>query len=185
MSDKTSIFKVQIDMSNIDQHRYEQLSFTVALSKHESMSHLVLRLLAYAMVPEQNVLFGHGGSSGTEPDVMVKDYDDHYIYWIDAGFPSLMRVKKANRKADQVLLFSLSHSQWLSESYNDLMNMGNTQLVLFNPSVINHVAQGVSRNINWSLVIDGNKMGLSDQHNYYESIINTEHSRQSPELVMI
>jgi uncharacterized protein YaeQ len=185
MSDKTSIFKVHIDISNIDQHRYEQLRFTVALQRQESLSHLVMRLIAYAMVPEEKLSFGQGVCTGIDPDVMVKDYDDHYIYWIDAGYPAMERIKKASHQADNVLIFSLNDSEWLTDSHNDLMNMNNTHLLLLEPPVINTLEEGIERNINWSLVIDGCKIGISDTENYVESTISRLHSRQSPQMAMI
>jgi uncharacterized protein YaeQ len=178
MTDKTSIFKVRIDISNIDQHRYEQLCFTVGRGDEESMAHLVMRLIAFAMVPEDNMSFGHGVCGPAEPDVMVKDYDDHYIYWIDIGYPSVERVRRASHQADNVIIFSLNNSDWLKESGNTILNMNNIHLILLRPELIDKLAQGIQRNIKWSVVIDGDKIGISDTQNYVESTftqLNSSH----------
>ena len=171
MADKTSVFKVRIDISNIDQHRYEKLCFTVALDPKESLSHLVMRLIAYAMVPDDKLSFGHGVCVGADPDVMVKDYDDHYIYWIDIGFPTVERLRKASYQADNVIVFSLNKSPWLSEAMIDLMNLNKLHLILFQPEIIERLGKNLSRNINWSIVIDGNKIGISNNDCYVESKI--------------
>lgn len=171
MAKKTSIHKVHIDISNIDQHRYQKLTFTVALGFNESLSHLAMRLLAYAMVPEEKLAFGRGVCIGSDPDVMVKDYDDHYIYWIDIGFPALERLKKATYQADNVIVFSINQSEWLDESYVELMKLNKLHLLLFQPEVIEQLCRGISRNINWSIVIDGNKIGIADNAGYVESKI--------------
>jgi uncharacterized protein YaeQ len=176
MADKSSIFKVNIDISNIDQHRYEQLCFTVALDPSETINHMVMRLLAYAMVPEQNIEFGRGVCAGSDPDVGVRDFDEHYLYWIDAGFPTVSRVKKASHQADNVLVFSVSGSVWLEDYQNELMNLKNVHLLLLQPEMIESLGHAVSRNIQWSLVIDGNKIGISDNENYLESNITRMHS---------
>ena len=181
MADKTSIFKVSIDISNIDQHRYEQLCFTVALDAKEDMSHLVMRLIAYAMVPEEKLSFGKGVCVGADPDVAVRDYDDHFIYWIDIGYPSTDRIKKASHQSDNVIIFSLNDSQWLKESQNELMTMNNVNLVLFKPDVIEKLSNNiVGRNIKWSLVIDGNKLGIADSESYVETKISRMHSSHVP-----
>ena len=188
MADKTSIFKVNIDISNIDQHRYEQLCFTVARDASEDMSHLVMRLIAYAMVPEQKLSFGKGVCVGSTPDVAVKDYDDHYVYWIDIGYPAIDRIKKASRQSDNVIIFSLIDSQWLKDAHNELMTMNNVNLVLFKPDVIEKLVNNIDgRNISWSLVIDGNKLGISDNDSYVETTISRMHSSHlpSPQVTVI
>jgi len=171
MANKSSIFKVRIDMANIDQHRYEQLCFTVAMSANESYQHFVMRLLAYAMVPEQRIAFGQGVCNGNDPDVMVKDYDEHYIYWIDVGYPQSARVKKACNQADNVIIFSLKQSDWLTRNQFEIMAYNNVQMVLLEPKLIEPLEQSLTRTLNWSLVLDGNKIAVCDHHNYWESSI--------------
>lgn len=185
MADKTSIFKVRIDISNIDLHRYEQLCFTVALDVKESIDHLVMRLIAYAMVPDDKLSFGRSLCVGVEPDVMVRDYDDHYIYWIDAGFPAIERVKKASHQADNVIIFSMDESAWLDDNHQDLVNIKNLNLVLFEQQVVKKLAQQISKNINWSIVIDGNRIGISDNHNYVESHIQRINATNSNEMAVL
>lgn len=185
MADKSSIFKVNIDISNIDQHRYEQLCFTVALDPKETVNHMVMRLIAYAMVPEHNLAFGHGVCAGQDPDVGVKDYDDRYIYWIDAGFPTVGRVKKATHQSDNVLIFSVLGSSWLQDYQNELMNLKNVHLLLLQPDMIEQLSHDVSRNIHWSLIVDGNKMGISNKVHYLESNITRLHSNSSREMATI
>ena len=171
MANKSSIFKVRIDMSNIDQHRYEQLCFTAAKSFDENYEHFVMRLLAYAMLPEERLSFGSGVCSGVEPDVMVRDYDDHFIYWVDIGYPSCERIKKASQQADHVVIFSLNGTEWLQEHQWQIMQHKNVQLVLLAPDLITPLQQNITRAIDWSLVVDGSKIGVCDHYNYWESDI--------------
>ena len=35
-----------------------------------------MRLIAYALVPEDKIAFGHDIAVGGEPDLMVRDYDE-------------------------------------------------------------------------------------------------------------
>ena len=177
MADKTSIHKVRIDLSNIDQHRYEQLCFTAARGSKESYEHLIMRLLAYSMVPESRLAFGNGVNGadtglGLSPDVMVKDYDDHYIYWIDVGFPQVERIKKASALADHVIVFSINNSQWVADNQNDLLQWSNVQLILFDEAMLTQLASELGRSIHWSLVVDGEKIGVSTGQDYCESVIN-------------
>jgi uncharacterized protein YaeQ len=182
VANKTSIYKVNIDISNIDQHRYQKLCFTVALAPKESLSHLAMRLIAYAMVPEEKLSFGHSNCMGLAPDVMVKDYDDHYIYWIDIGFPALGRLKKASCQADNVVVFSLNKSDWLDDSVNELMSFSNLHLVLFQQDVIEQLCQTLGRQIHWSIVIDGNKIGIADSQHYVESQITRMNGTGAPSM---
>ena len=185
MADKSSIFKVRIDIANIDQHRYEQVGFTVSLGSRETIDHLVMRLIAYAMVPEEKIAFGHGVCFGADPDVMVKDYDDHYIYWIDIGYPEMTRVKKASNQADNVIIFSLEGSEWLDEHHHELAGHENVHLILLQPEFIEQLGNALNRHVNWSLVVDGNKISISDNEQYVESSIVHTHAHQSREAVHI
>lgn len=176
MADKTSILKVRFDLSHIEQHRYEQICFTLARGEHESDEHLIMRMLAYAMMPEQRLSFGHGvdGASigmGASPDVMVKDYDDHYVYWIDVGCPSIERIKKASNQADYVIVLSMNNTDWLAENQAQLLGFSNVKLILLEQSWLKEMATQLCRSINWSLVIDDAKIGISTGQIYCESAI--------------
>ena len=190
MADKTSIHKVRLDMAHIDQHRYEQLCFTMARGSKESYQHLIMRMLAYAMIPEQRLAFGSGVDGadvgyGPSPDVMVKGYDDHYIYWIDVGFPKFERIKKASHQADHVMVLSINHSDWLAENQVRLLQLGNVQLVLLDEPMLNQLSGQLQRSINWSLVVDGAKLGVSTGMEYCESALNRfNHTNQAEQLLM-
>lgn len=185
MADKSSIFKVKIDVSNIDQHRYEQLCFTVALDRKETINHMVMRLLAYAMVPEPNMAFGKAAQGNGEPDIIVKDYDEHIIYWIDAGFPQMNRVKKATRQSDCVLIFSVADSNWLDDYRHELMHMKNVHLILVQPELVERLSHDIERSIDWSIVIDENKLAITDNTHYMESNITRMHSNAAMEMATI
>ena len=176
MADKTYILKVRFDLSHIEQHRYEQVCFTLNRGELESDEHLIMRMLAYAMMPEQRLSFGSGvnGASigmGVSPDVMVKDYDDHYLYWIDVGFPSVERIKKASNQSDEVIVLTVNSSEWLTESQAQVLALPNVKLILLEQKWLEQMATQLCRSINWSLVIDEDKIGISTGKIYCESSI--------------
>ena len=177
MADKTSILKVRFDLSHIEQHRYEQICFTLGRGETESDEHLIMRMLAYAMMPEQRLSFGSGvnGTSigiGASPDVMVKDYDDHYIYWVDVGFPSVERIKRASNQSDHVIVVSVNQSEWLNENQSQLLGLSNVKLILLEQQWLTEMSSQLCRSINWSLVIDDAKIGISTGQVYCESTIS-------------
>lgn len=176
MADKTSILKVRFDLSHIEQHRYEQVCFTLCRGQNESDEHLIMRMLAYAMMSEQRLSFGSGvdGASigmGVSPDVMVKDYDDHYVYWIDVGCPSVERIKKASHLADKVIVMTVDNGEWLAEHQGPLLALSNVKLIVLEQRWLKEIATQLCRSINWSLVIDDAKIGISTGQIYAESTI--------------
>ena len=93
----------------------------------------------------------------------------HYLYWIDIGSPDMTRVKKASRQSDTVIIFGLDGSEWLQEHQHTLDSFSNVHLILLQPHFVEQLGRALERHVNWSMVVDGNRISISDQSHYLES----------------
>ena len=115
MALKSTIFKVQLQLADIDHEHYVDHQLTLARHPSETDERMMVRLAALALHAHQlrdlcggdaTLAFGAGLSSVDEPDVMLTDYTGRKRLWIEVGQPDEKPLAKACGKADQVLVYA-------------------------------------------------------------------------------
>ena len=66
---------------------------------------------------------------------------------------------------------SIDNSEWLTENHAQLLALSNVKLVLLEQRWLTELSSELCRSINWSLVIDDAKIGISTGQIYTESAI--------------
>lgn len=109
MAPNATLFRLEIELSDVDRGVYETLELRVARHPSESMRYLVTRTLAYCLSYEEGIAFSKGGLSSTdEPPVSIRDAQGVLRAWIDVGAPSAARVHKASKAAERVEIYGAS-----------------------------------------------------------------------------
>jgi uncharacterized protein YaeQ len=109
MAPNATLYRLNVELSDVDRGTYETLELRVARHPSESMRYLVTRSLAYCLSYEEGIAFSNGGISSTdEPPVMVRDRVGVLRKWIDVGTPSTPRVHKASKAAQRVEIYGVS-----------------------------------------------------------------------------
>lgn len=156
MALKPTIYKLKIDLSDIDKNHYETLSLTVAQHPSETLERMMARVLAYCINAQQDLAFTKGLSEPDEPDLWVHTLDDQLMLWIDVGEPAADRIKKATRLAPAVKVYSFnskSDAWWNQESklFTDLT----ASVFQFKWEEIQLLAGLVDRTMGLSVTISG------------------------------
>ena len=119
MALKSTIFKANLQIADIDHGYYADHALTLARHPSETDERMMIRLVALALQAHQlqsllggdGVLaFGAGLSNPDDPDLSLRDYTGQTRLWIEVGQPEDKPLIKACGKADQVLLYCFSHS---------------------------------------------------------------------------
>jgi len=109
MAPNATLYRVDVELSDVDRSTYETLELRLARHPSESMRYLVTRTLAYCLSYEGGIAFSKGGVSSTdEPPVFVRDGDGILRAWIEVGTPSTARVHKASKAARRVAIYGVS-----------------------------------------------------------------------------
>ncbi|HEX6272646.1 MAG TPA: YaeQ family protein [Polyangiaceae bacterium] len=109
MAPNATLYRLEIDLSDVDRSTYALLELRPARHPSESMRYLVTRTLAYCLSYEEGIAFSKGGLSSTdEPPVLVRDPLGILVAWIDVGTPSAERVHKASKAARRVEIYGAS-----------------------------------------------------------------------------
>ena len=110
MAQPSTIYRVGIQLSDIDRGLYETLQITVARHPSETEERLLARILAYALYYEPELTFTKGVGAGDEPDLWSKGPDGRVRCWIEVGLPDAERLVKASRHSEQVVLCACGSS---------------------------------------------------------------------------
>src|SRR6185295_12969669 len=102
MALKSTIFKAEISVADIDRGYYRDHALTIARHPSETDERMMLRLLAFALHADDALEFGRGISTDDEPDLWRRDLTGAIKAWIDVGLPDEREVRKACGRADQV-----------------------------------------------------------------------------------
>jgi len=90
---KSSIYKVKLQVSDVDRGYYHAHQLTIALHPSETRERMMLRLLMFALYASPTLVFGKGISTDDEPDLWRKSLNGDISLWIELGQPSSKRIK--------------------------------------------------------------------------------------------
>ncbi len=106
MALNATIYKVELQITDMDRHYYATHALTLARHPSETAVRLMVRLLAFALHADERLEFGKGISTDDEPDLWRKDRTGEIEQWIELGQPDEQRVRKACGRAQQVVVMS-------------------------------------------------------------------------------
>ena len=118
MAIKPTIYKFRISLSDLNRDYYDSLSLTVAQHPSEKIERMMVRVLAYCINAQEDLVFTKGLSEIDEPDIWARTMDDKTALWIDVGEPAVDRIKKASRLAEDVKIYCFNSKAdvWWSQS---------------------------------------------------------------------
>jgi uncharacterized protein YaeQ len=106
MALKSTIFKAELSIADIDRGYYRDHVLTVARHPSETDERMMMRLLAFAMHADDTLEFGRGLSADDEPDLWRRDLTGAIERWIDVGLPDEREVRKACGRAREVYVLA-------------------------------------------------------------------------------
>ena len=115
MALKSTVFKADVQLADIDHGCYTDLQLTLARHPSETDERMMVRLAALALNAhlvqslyggDARIGFGAGLSSPDEPDVQLLDFTGRTRLWIEVGQPDDKALVKACAKADAVAVYA-------------------------------------------------------------------------------
>ena len=157
-----TIYRVNIQLSDIDRDCYESLQTTVARHPSETAERLILRVLAFAVCWEPELAFTRGVASGDEPDLWTRGGDGRITSWIEVGLPDPERLIKASRHVGRVVLFASGAAlpRWAAQHLSKLEGIANLTVIGFEQEFLNRLTDQLERTVTWSLTITGGSLYL-------------------------
>jgi uncharacterized protein YaeQ len=103
---KSTIFKAELSIADIDRGYYREHALTLARHPSETDERMMVRLLAFALHADEALQFGRGLSAEDEPDLVQRDLTGAIERWIEVGLPDEREVRKACGRAREVVVLA-------------------------------------------------------------------------------
>ena len=115
MALKATIYKAQLQISDMDRAVYGDYALTIARHPSETDERMMIRVLSFALYVLADDSSGQLELAKDlwdvdEPALWHKDYTDAIRHWIDVGQPDDKRLMRAAGRAEQVTVISFSSS---------------------------------------------------------------------------
>lgn len=108
MALKSTIFKADLQIADMDRQYYDSHMLTIARHPSETDERMMMRILAFILHADQALAFGKGLSADDEPDLWQKDLTGAIDLWIEVGQPDEKRLLKASGRSTKVIVYSYS-----------------------------------------------------------------------------
>jgi uncharacterized protein YaeQ len=106
MALKSTVYKANLNIADMDRGYYAEHNLTLACHPSETEERLMVRLLAFALFADERLEFGKGLSDIDEPALWLRDYGGEIRLWIEVGLPEERGLRRAAGRADKVVVLA-------------------------------------------------------------------------------
>jgi uncharacterized protein YaeQ len=176
MALKATIFKLDLQIADMDRHYYQDHALTMARHPSENNLRMMLRMLTFVLHAHERLSFCKGVSDEDEPDLWQKSLSDEIELWIDLGQPEEKRIRKACGRAKQTFIYAYqprSAQVWWAQQEKNLARYKNLSVRLFKQTQEDVLANMAQRNMALQANVQDGQIWLSDGASSTEIMIET------------
>ena len=176
MALKSTIFKVNLQISDMDRHYYNEHSFTIARHPSETDERMMARIMIFAIHANEQLSFTKGLSTDDEPDIWQKNLSGEIEQWIDLGQPDEKRIRKACGVAKQAFIYCYSGSSaeiWWDQNNNKLQRFDNLSVINIPATDVQDLGKLAQRNMQLNCTIEDGIIWMSDGDSTIEMNLQT------------
>ncbi len=166
MAPKATIYKAEVQVSDMDRGYYATHALTLAQHPSETNERLMVRLLAFALHADERLEFGRGLSSDDEPDLWRKSLTGEIEQWIELGQPDEQRIRKACGRARQVVVVSYSGRSadiWWDKIAGGLARSKNLTVIDIPAATVQELATLIDRNMQLQCMVQDGQAQLMNE----------------------
>ena len=173
MALKSTIYKANLSIADIDHGYYADHALTLARHPSETDERMMVRLAALALNAhalqddcggDGHLTFGAGLSDPDEPDVWLRDFTGRARLWIEVGQPEDKPLAKACGKADRVRVYCFNHAAevWWRGIEGKLSRLSNLEVWRIPTQASQELAQLATRSMQLQATVQEGVLTLSD-----------------------
>ncbi len=166
MALKSTIYKVNVELANMDQHYYDSLQLTIARHPSETEQRLIIRIICYILNAHPDLKFGKGISNEEEATIWQINYSNEIDLWIELGQLDEKRLKKACNKAKKVKLYCYGTSTdiWWSQIKSKVNKLDYLSVEKFDHSITDSLIKLISKTMEFQCSIQDGQLWLSSEN---------------------
>jgi uncharacterized protein YaeQ len=165
MAQNATIFKADIQISDMDRHYYDNHQLTLARHPSETDERLMVRVLAFIMNASADLAMGKGLSSEDEPDLWEKDLTGAVRTWIEVGQPDEKRIRRACGVSQAVHIYPYSgqsSAMWWEQNRRALEKLDKVRVTPIPNDISLALAAFAARTMQLQANIQDGEIWLSD-----------------------
>ena len=165
MAAKATIYKAELQVSDLDRHYYASHALTLAQHPSETETRLLVRLLAFALHANERLEFGRGLSDEDEPALWRRDYTGAIEQWIELGQPDESRLRKASGRAAQVVVVGYggqAADAWWKRNAAALARLRNLSVIELGDAEVAEAGALLARGMRVTAMIEDGELQLMD-----------------------
>jgi uncharacterized protein YaeQ len=180
MALKSTVYKAELQVSDMDRHYYASHNLTLAQHPSETDLRLMARLITFALFAEERLEFGRGLSNDEDPDLWRRDYTGDIEQWIDLGQPDESRIRKACGRAQQVVIVTYSGNAaeiWWNKNSAALSRLKNLTVIDLDSAIVEKTTKLLQRGMRFTAMIQDGELQLMSET---ENVVLRPQTRMSP-----
>ena len=165
MALKATIFKVNLQIADMDRHYYAEHALTLSRHPSETDERMMVRLLAFALHAHEYLEFGQGMTDDESADLWQKNLTGVIELWIDVGLPDEKLIRKACGRAKQVIVYCYGGRpahMWVDQNASQFERLKNLKMINLAQESTRAMAALVQRTMQLSCTIQDGQIWLSD-----------------------
>ncbi|MDP1767036.1 MAG: YaeQ family protein [Methylotenera sp.] len=169
MAIKSTIYKIDLQISDMDRNYYQAHNLTLAKHPSETDERVMVRLIGFAMYANDALIFGKGLSDDEEPDLWQKDLTGAIECWMDVGLPTERDIRKAAGRAKQVIVVLYGGriaDMWWTQNSKALLKINN--LTVINLPDTKELTNIAERSLNISCTIQDGQIMIGHKDGSFE-----------------
>ncbi len=165
MALKATVFKAQVQISDMDRHYYETHALTLARHPSETDERMMVRLLAFCLFAAPGLGFTKGLSTDEEPDLWQMGLSGEIERWIEVGHPDERRLRKASGRARNVVVVNYggrASDLWWQQNAEGLGRLRNLMVLDLGSAEVAALTGLVERTMDLQCSIDGGQVWIGN-----------------------
>ncbi|TFY97890.1 YaeQ family protein [Ramlibacter rhizophilus] len=173
MALKSTIYKANVQLADIDHGYYADHALTLARHPSETDERMMVRLAALALNAHElqtmcggdgRLAFGAGLSDPDDPDVYLRDFTERTRLWVEVGQPEDKPIAKACSKADRVRLYAFSHAAdiWWRGIEGKLSRLSNLEVFRISAASSQELAKLAARSMQLQATVQEGGLLIGD-----------------------
>lgn len=163
MSITATLYRFQIDLSDIERGVYELLDFRVAQHPSEHLPYLLTRVLAFILNFQEGLTFSPAGlHNPDDPAISIPDTHSGHKLVIEIGSPAAKRLHKATKSSMAVKVYTYKNPEALLRELREekIHRVEEVDFFSVDPIFLEEVATLLKRDNRWSVLFNDGRVTI-------------------------
>ena len=171
MALKSTVFKAEVQVADLNRQHFGDYALTLARHPSETDERMMIRLLAFILNASETLVFGRGLSTEDEADLWDLDATGSIERWIDVGLPDEKAIRRACNRSRHVVVLSYGGRGadiWWQQNGGKLANQKNLRVLSLTADEGQALAALAERSMRLQCTVQDGVVWLGDDRQHLE-----------------